>query len=217
MSPTSSLLRLFQLCDSAFPTGAYAFSDGLETYTQAGLVATPAQLYEILAAQLAHGWGTLDLPACALAWSAYPESGRLLELDEHLSALKVVEGVRGSSLRVGATLARTARTLWPELGGLPCHQAAVFGAVARALEIPRREAVAGLASSWLTSKVTASTRLFRLGGLEAQQVLAGLHPLAAAAVEQALAAGLDDLCSFTPALDLAARRQSELSLRLFQS
>ncbi|MCD0162340.1 urease accessory protein UreF, partial [Deinococcus sp. 6YEL10] len=39
-----SLLRLLQLSDSAFPTGAYAFSDGLETLTTRGAVRSPADL-----------------------------------------------------------------------------------------------------------------------------------------------------------------------------
>ena len=34
-----STLRLLQLADSAFPVGAYAFSDGLETLTARGEVA----------------------------------------------------------------------------------------------------------------------------------------------------------------------------------
>lgn len=65
-------LRLLQLADSAFPTGAYAFSDGLETLTQRGEVRTADDLAAFLAGQLAHGWGQQDAPACALAWGRVP-------------------------------------------------------------------------------------------------------------------------------------------------
>jgi urease accessory protein UreF len=36
-------------------------------------------------------------------------------------------------------------------------------------------------------------------------------------VQFALQAGIDDISSFTPALDLAARAQVDLKMRLFQS
>ncbi|UTA52349.1 hypothetical protein MSS93_15250 [Deinococcus radiodurans] len=55
-------LRLLQLADSAFPTGAYAFSDGLETLTQRGEVRTADDLAAFLAGQLAHGWGSRTRP-----------------------------------------------------------------------------------------------------------------------------------------------------------
>ena len=216
-APTSPLLCLLQLCDSAFPTGAYAFSDGLETFTQTGQIRTAAQLEQLLAVQLQYGWGSLDLPACALAWAAYPDPEKLEELDAHLTAFKVIQTVRNSSLRIGANLGRTAQTLWPQIGELPIHQATVFGAVARALEIPQRDAVTGFASSWLIGKATASTRLFKIGGLETQTVVARLQPLATEAIERSLETALDDLSSFTPTLDLAAQQQASLPLRLFQS
>ena len=62
------LLRLLQLHDSQFPVGAFAHSNGLETYAQEGL--DDRGLHELLAAQVEHGWGRLELAAAALAWSA---------------------------------------------------------------------------------------------------------------------------------------------------
>ena len=38
---SAQLLTLLQWTDSAFPTGAFAHSNGLETYTQAGIVRRP--------------------------------------------------------------------------------------------------------------------------------------------------------------------------------
>ncbi|WP_424951531.1 hypothetical protein [Deinococcus sp.] len=56
-----------------------------------------------------------------------------------------------------------------------------------------------------------------LGGLDAQRVVSRLEPEASACVEHALQAGPGDLCSFAPALDVAASEQAELEVRLFQS
>ena len=105
-------LRLLQLADSAFPTGAYAFSDGLETLTVRGEVRTAADLSAFLCGQLSHGWGQQDAPACALAWKAAPDE--LSDLDALLSDLKLVPGPREASLRVGANLRRAALHLWPQ-------------------------------------------------------------------------------------------------------
>jgi urease accessory protein len=211
-----ALTRLLQLSDSVFPTGAYAFSDGLETYTQSKCVHDAISLSEILETQLRLGWGCCDAPACALSWDVQD----LETINEMLTAIKIIEGPRTSSLRVGLALKRAARTVWPELElGLPvqAHHAVVFGVLARALEIPKREAITGFVSGWLLGKATSATRLFKLGGLEAQRIVSNLEPVILETIELALIAQPEDIQSFTPALDIAARAQFDLPVRLFQS
>ena len=50
---------IWQLCDSAFPTGGFAHSSGLEAAWQQGEVGTPGDLYAWLAASLGQLW-TMD-------------------------------------------------------------------------------------------------------------------------------------------------------------
>lgn len=217
----TGLVRLLQLTDSAFPSGAYAFSDGLESYAQTGAVRDAAGLRALLESSLRLGWGRSDAPGCALAWSAFPDAAALEELNEHLGAMKVVAGPRKASLRVGAALLRAAGVLWPEAPLEPVpdasHHAVAFGAVSRALGVGRAEAVAGLASGWAIGRATAATRLFSIGGLAAQRVVRDLEPVLLETAAAALEAGLSDLWSFTPGLDLAAHAQAGLEMRLFQS
>ncbi|GAA5435935.1 urease accessory protein UreF [Deinococcus aquaticus] len=213
-----SLLRLLQLSDSAFPTGAYAFSDGLETLTTRGAVRSPADLTAFLAGQLTHGWGQQDAPACALAWGADP--GTLAELDALLDDLKLVPGPRGASTRVGANLRRAATHLWPDvMAALPLtrHHATTFGALAAALGVPRGDTVTAFVSGWLLGRATSATRLMRLGGLDAQRCAAHCEIAAQACIHAALHATPDDLWTFTPLLDLAASEQPGLDARLFQT
>jgi len=211
-------LRLLQLADSAFPSGAYAFSDGLETLTVRGEVRTAADLHAFLCGQLVHGWGQQDAPACALAWQALPNE--LGELDALLSDLKLVRGPREASLRVGANLRRAALSLWPEeLSTLPPtrHHATTFGAVAAVLGASQADTVGAYVSSWLLGRVAAATKLMKLGGLDAQRAARLAEETAQRCVQDALRATADDLGGFSPLLDIAAAEQAGLDGRLFQT
>lgn len=213
MNDTQALLRLLQLADSAFPAGAYAFSDGLETLVQRGEVTTAGDLHAFLRGQLQQGWGRCDAPACALAWAGHT-------VDELLDLLKPVAGLRNASTRTGHNLYRAALRLWPELLAdlSPArHQAAVFGQVAARLGASQHSAVTAFVSGWLLGRAGSATRMMKLGGLDAQRVVSRLETDAAACVSRALEASSDDLCSFAPMLDVAAAEQPGLEVRLFQS
>lgn len=210
------LLRLLQLADSAFPAGAYAFSDGLETLVARGRVRTADDLHAFLRGQLAQGWGRCDPAACALSWAGTHHT----ELDDLLDLLKPVPGPRLASTRVGHNLQRAALRLWPErLEGARVlrHQATAFGAIARRLETGQRDAVTAYVGSFLLGRATSATRMMRLGGLDAQRVVSRLETEAAACVQRALEAGPGDLSGFAPELDVAAAEQEALDVRLFQS
>jgi urease accessory protein len=214
VNDTLALLRLLQLADSAFPAGAYAFSDGLETLVARGEVTTANDLHAFLKGQLQQGWGRCDPPACALSWAGNTELDGLLDL------LKPVAGPRTASTRVGHNLHRAALKLWPELlsDHSPArHQAAAFGQIAARLGASQRSSVTAFVSGWLLGRATSATRLMKLGGLDAQRVVSRLQPVAAACIAHALVASSDDLCSFAPVLDVAAAEQGQLEVRLFQS
>src|SRR5262245_42892320 len=96
------LLALLQLCDTALPTGAYAFSNGLETYTQKGLIHDAATLQEWLEALLHHAVRGSHLLPVALAYRAtrVGDWTQLERLDRHLTATKHAREPRESSLKV---------------------------------------------------------------------------------------------------------------------
>ena len=100
------LLALLQLCDSMFPTGAFAHSYGLETYVQKGLVSDAAGLQALLRAQLRQGLPTADLLICKEAVLARDDGDleRLRFLGELLSAAKPAAEARKASEEVGRRL-----------------------------------------------------------------------------------------------------------------
>jgi urease accessory protein len=65
--------------------------------------------------------------------------------------------------------------------------------------------------------VNAALRLLPIGQIESQRTLAGLRPRIADLGERAATADLDDMCRFTPGLELAGLRHAGLDMRLFRS
>jgi hypothetical protein len=68
---TDRLLPLLHLCDSLFPTGAFAHSDGLEWATDGALVASAADLGAWMDASLSQLLARADGPVVWLRWHAY--------------------------------------------------------------------------------------------------------------------------------------------------
>ena len=213
-----ALLRLLQLHDSQFPVGAFAHSNGIETYAQAGM--TPGELRDHLAMQLELGWGRLDLAAWSLAFrDPCPEA--LDELASGVTAWKPIPGLRSSSLRLGRRTVKLVARLWPAFEDLTSlaepHQAVVAGAIARRSGFRERDGLLAFAQATLSASLAAATRCMPLAPERAQEITVELQPALIDAVERVLADPSAQLWSATPGADLAAHRQAFLPTRLFQS
>lgn len=211
-----ALLRLQQVFDSQFPVGSFAHSSGLETY--AHLPFERRDLAELLAHNIALGWGRLDLAAAALAWGT-DESHKLERLALEVDAWKVIPGLKMTSLRLGQRTLVLAQRLWPafifnlELS----HQSVIIGALGRWLALPLRPLLLLYAQSTLTASLAAGTRCLPLSSGQAQELLVALQPQVVGAVERVLENPQASLFSATPAMDLRAAEQAQLYTRLFQS
>jgi urease accessory protein len=216
------LLQLFQLFDSQFPVGAFAHSGGLETYGQAG--ARLPELRELIASQVAHGWGRGELVAAALAWSAAARadaSFELARLGALVSAQKIIPSVRETSLRQGRRTLSLLERLHPgrfaSLSMDPPHHAIVIGATGRLLELPQRELLVAFAHSLLSATVATATRCMPVSPAQGQELVVEFQPALVEAVSRAACATEDDLFTCTPALEIRCHQQGALRTRLFQS
>jgi urease accessory protein len=226
----SQFMALLQLCDTAVPIGTFAFSSGLETYTQQGLIDNASTLREWLETLLHHGVCGSHLLPVALAYRAAAGADwpQLIRLDQQLSAMKHARELREASMKTGQSLLKLARQVWPgatverlytmqQQGTLAAHHALVLGVLGRELGWDERLSVEAAGYQWLSGMVSAALRLLPLGQLAGQRLLASLlaslPPIATAIARQ----GWEDLSSAVPEFDIRAMQHETLYSRLFQS
>jgi urease accessory protein len=224
------LLSLLHFADSAFPTGGYAHSFGLEHYCQAGIVRDRDGLERFLLAQVEGATGPCDATAVAgtLRALARDDLDACRRLDESLEAMKVVKALREGSRQMGRQTLRVAAALIgdPRLAAYldavntrraPGHHAVAFGLAAGALGWEAEPAATAFLYSTTALLVGAALRLLPMGQMEGQEVLWRLHPVIGRVAREAAARPPAELWSFTPGLDIQGMLHERLDARLFRS
>lgn len=232
----AGLLSLLQLSDSAFPSGRYTLSYGLETLAQSGRLTTPsdpAVLSALLRDQLRLSVGPSEgvALACAHRATTGPNSvdvELVARADGRLTAVKLSREARETSRRTGRALLRVASSAF-ESGALalyareitarrsPGNHAVVLGVLSACLGVPRLEAVAGDLFAFAASWVAAAVRLALTDHGTAQAMLHDVRLDLAAAACHAIDKDVPDITSCAPLLDVMAMRHEETDLRLFAS
>jgi urease accessory protein len=219
--PAEELL-VWQLSDSAFPTGSFAHSAGLEAAWQAGEIADGAALRRFTHAVLEQtGHGVLPLLN-----AAHRDPARFEPLDG-LADLFLINPVANRASRVqGRALAATMARVWPAESvsaladrvdrGIGHHgpvMGAMFGAAGLPLDVSQRLCLYAAARGVLT----AAVRLGIVGSYESQRLQHDLGPALIAIAERACDYGEDDLAQTAPVLDVLQSAHDRLYSRLFQS
>jgi urease accessory protein len=224
------LLAALQLADSAFPSGAYTLSGGLETLLEDGIVREVDDIGRCLRATLMGRAAPGDLAALMAAHRAASDADvpTILAIDQRLAATKLAAEDRDGSRRVGGRLVVEAARLVssPALDGLrdaiaagstPGTSAVAFGVAASALGIPRRAAAVAAGNALATALLSAAVRLGRMGHGDLQRLLRGAAPTIRRAVDLAEATDWRALRPSAPGLDIAIARHETATGRLFAS
>jgi len=203
---------VLQLADSAFPTGGFAHSGGLEAHVQAGELASLETYCREYLDQLARG----SLP---LAATVHDDPTRLAEVDAFARAtLWNHVAARASRAQGRALLDVAARSFdVAKPTGIEGHLAPAFGYVTRALGVERDEALATFLHLGLRGLLSAAVRLGCAGPSEAQSLHLHLHSALAAALARGRALGLADVAQPSPLSELIQGTHDRLYSRLFQS
>lgn len=222
------LLAAVWQADSAFPSGSFAFSNGIE-----GMVAREgridrARLSEVLAMVLRHRWATADRHAVVAGYRAAPDTAAVCAIDALYEASTIIEPLRAGSRRNGLAFltaharigTQGAKLLRAEVadGRTPGHLPVVQGFVWWGCGLDEEGAVGASGYTTASSIVSAMVRLGSIGAVDAQASLAAALPVIAelAGVDSGRETeGLPIFASMTPWLDIAATRHMRAEVRLF--
>jgi urease accessory protein len=215
-------LLLWQLADSAFPTGSFAHSWGLEAAWQSGEVPDLRALNQFVLDTLEQAGRTV-LP---LLTAAHRHPARVRELDEIADAFLTNPVANRASRAQGRAFSATCARVWPgpavsavdaDVREACGHAGPAMGAMLATLGVPAEAAHHLCLYGAARGVLAAAVRLGVAGSYDAQRLQ---HGVAGAILDVAArCGGLDDrdLAQTAPLLDLLQAAHDRLYSRLFQS
>ncbi|MEL6521797.1 MAG: urease accessory UreF family protein [Pseudomonadota bacterium] len=222
MTTALSQLRLLQIADSAFPTGAFAFSNGLETLVEEGRVSDKASAKAFLLEQILPRWAAFDRVFLGQAHGLAGNMGALLVLDQrcHLqntsptladASRRMGRAILSVHVRLGTVGAAEMRAALQDhaIGG--CDPV-VQGMIGAGLGLSADETAVGALHAMVAAYLSAAVRLGTLGAIEAQTLLSDAGP----AMSDVLVSPIPDEAS-APAIlaEIASLRRDATRTALF--
>lgn len=224
--PAASLLVALQHADGQFPSGGFAFSQGLEASSSLAYQLGAFDFADFVEGQIRHRWADADRVALVRAHRLGGKLEALAELDQEVEASTFMEGLRSGSRRNGMALLTTHERIGTagaavyraliRTGPACGHLAVVQGLVWQALALDEATAVAISGYQMVASLATAAVRLGVIGAIDAQAVVATVLPnIDAVAIKPV--ADDEPLRSFTPLAEIAVALHGASGQRLFSN
>ena len=215
---------VWQLCDSAFPAGAFAHSAGLEAAWQAGEIGSADELTSWLTVALQQT-GRAAVPVVAAARRG---DTPLPELDAWSDAFLLNHVSNRASRAQGQAMLLACEKAFSSTevrrvveetraAGAAGHFAPLFGALCRALGVPARDTVQLFMFLTLRGAVSSAVRLGIVGPLQGQSLQHRLSGVAERVCEACLETRLEEAAHTAPIADLLQGAQDRLYSRLFVS
>lgn len=222
----SNMLLALQHGDSAFPSGGFAFSQGLESASQLEEHLGPFELETFIRSQIRHRWADADCVAMIRSHRLGGDLAATTELDHEVEASTPIEPLRLGSRRNGMALltahdrmhtrsASEYRRMVRE-GRAPGHMAVVQGLVWRGIGLDEAAAVTVSGYQCIMALATAAIRLGIVGAIEAQAIVGRTLPLVAD-VSPTDIGDYDRLSSFVPLAEIAVLMHGRSEQRLFSN
>ncbi|WP_096786217.1 urease accessory protein UreF [Rhodobacter sp. CZR27] len=209
---SQALLSLVQWLSPAFPTGAFAYSHGLEWAISEGEVRNADTARGWIADVLRFGAGRTDAILLAHALKGH-DLDALTDLARALAPS--AERLRETEDQGAAFAAATAALTGQPLPARPLPVA--VGQAAASLGLPVAQVVALALHAFAANLVSVAVRFVPLGQTEGQAILAALHPLIEDLAATAAEAPLEAIGSAAFRADLAAMRHETMDVRIFRT
>lgn len=215
-------LWLLQANDTAYPSGSYAHSFGLEELVEAGVVGTAADLESFIGKQVLPALLTFEIPFFAKAHAAAVAGNidELLALDTELDAWRIPAELRDASRRIGSQrldlLAQLDPT--PLVTEYRSRSPRSHHLVVTALElsaVPVSQAARAFAFQSVAGLAAASMKLMRVGQTACQLVVRRSLATLGGKIDDSLSQPVDGW--FNPLVEIASLRHARANHRLFIS
>jgi urease accessory protein len=223
-----SELALFQITDSAFPLGGFAFSYGLESMAKLGLIKDVAEFKKYLSNVLAQ-ISSSEMPFLNSAYNSAPDTyDPLIAIFRRIDAFITVPCIRKGSITQGRSLLQIVKAVYPDHDfhqfiqwlrrhDLASHYAPVFGLVSRKIGFSHAEALSAYAYIALRDQVSAAIRLGLLGPHEAQAILRKTLGCVNENIDRVTDLSYDQAFKVAVALGIAQAHHPNLYSHLFQN
>jgi urease accessory protein len=213
----------------SFPVGGFAYSQGLESAAEAGLVSGETALLGWISDLFRFGSISNDLILAACAWRAviarnWPELSAVADFAIALqpSAERHLEAVtQGRSFLDAICAAWPCPALIEALDHrgdqTPFAYSAAAGLVSAAHGLPLAPTLEALALAFASNQVSAGIRLGAIGQTAGQRIIAALLPVISEGALRATIATLDDIASASFSADLFTLEHETQYTRLFRT
>lgn len=212
-----SLLHLLTWLSPAFPTGAFAYSHGLEWAVENGDITDGTTLHGWLADILLHGSGRNDTILLRHAHRASADADALNDIAELAAAIASSRERRAETLDQGTAFVASAAAWHPPPLPLRVAYPVAVGALAGHHDIAEDATTTAYLNAFTSNLISAAVRLVPLGQSQGLRVLAQLEATILHAADRSRTATLDELGGCTFRADVSAMHHETQYTRLFRS
>jgi urease accessory protein len=207
------LLLLLTWMSPAFPTGAFAYSHGLEWAIDFGTIRNAADLKSWIGDLITQGSGWNDAVLFARCWEEDASELNALAIalatsrERHLETTQLGRAFRIAAGVFSAPVLEDEEIAYPVAAGSACA----------AMGIDRTQALLAYLQGFAASLTSVAVRLVPIGQTAGLEVLRDLAPVISATASRAATARLDDLGAITLLADIAAMHHETQRSRVFRT
>ncbi|MEB7824641.1 urease accessory protein UreF [Staphylococcus chromogenes] len=223
-------LKLFQFCDSQFPTGAFSHSFGLETYIQREDVHDASSFQTWLKVFLTEQLTYTDGLAMRMTYEALEQDdeAEMKRIDQMLFVQNIPRETRVGTKQMGKRMAHLAHTLYDDAWlnwyyqevseyRLHAHPAVVFTLLGHHLGISLEQIIDYFLYQNISSLTQNAVRAIPLGQTEGQKIVSEMMPFITDTREAIMAEDERNFGLTAPGIELNQLEHENVNVRIFIS